>query len=166
MAFRQQLVPQYGDRVEIRPQDEYGLLDLDELLGTPVEDAAVYCCGPEPLLAAVEQRCEPWPAGALHVERFSARPVDPGMESHPFELVLERSGQRLTVPPERSALEVLEEAGIPVANACREGVCGSCLTRVLSGTPDHRDSLTDRARTDVVMPCVSRAKSAELVVDL
>ena len=71
MAFLDELA-RYGDRVTVRPQDETGLLDLDALLGTPEPDTLVYCCGPEPLLAAVEQRCAAWPSRALHVERFAA----------------------------------------------------------------------------------------------
>src|SRR6202012_6253744 len=61
MAFLPELA-RYGDRVTVAPQDETGLLDLDALLGTPQPDTLVYCCGPEPLLAAGEARCAVWPA--------------------------------------------------------------------------------------------------------
>ncbi len=66
----------YGDRVEVRPFDESGHPDLDAALGEPADGSAVYCCGPEGLIAAVEDRCSAWPAGTLHVERFSASPRD------------------------------------------------------------------------------------------
>src|SRR6476469_5742440 len=69
MAFTGELAA-HGDRVTVAPQDETGLLDLDSLLGTPQPDTLVYCCGPEPLLAAVEERCRTWPSRSLHVERF------------------------------------------------------------------------------------------------
>ena len=72
MAFLDQLTP-YAAKVSVRPQDETGMLDLDGLLGTPQPGTLVYCCGPEPLLAAVEQRCHAWPPNALHVERFAPR---------------------------------------------------------------------------------------------
>jgi ferredoxin-NADP reductase len=165
MAFLDKLVP-HGDRVSVWPQDELGLLDLDQALGRPQAGTAVYCCGPEGLLEAVEQRCQEWAPGALHLERFAPRPLDSSLESQPFDLVLARSGERLTVSAGQTALEALEDAGFPVPSACREGVCGSCQTRVLAGVPDHRDSLTDPASTDVVMPCISRARSDELVLDL
>jgi ferredoxin-NADP reductase len=69
MAFLDELAG-YGDRVRLQPQDEVGLMDLPSVLGQPRENTLVYCCGPEPLLAAVEQYSTSWPAGSLHVERF------------------------------------------------------------------------------------------------
>jgi ferredoxin-NADP reductase len=76
MAFLDELAG-YGDRVTIVPQDEVGMLDLESILGTPQPDTLVYCCGPEGLLSAVEQFCESWPSGILHLERFSAKPQEP-----------------------------------------------------------------------------------------
>jgi ferredoxin-NADP reductase len=165
MAFLPELA-RHGERVEVRPFDELGNLDLDAALGEPAPGVAVYCCGPEGLLAAVEKRCAAWPAGTLHVERFSARPRTDEADLRAFELVLGRSGRRLPVPADCSALDVLDAAGVALPNACRDGVCGSCLTKVLAGVPLHRDSLTEPDRTDVVLPCVSRARTAELVLDL
>jgi ferredoxin-NADP reductase len=168
MAFLDELA-EFGDRVAVRPQDETGLLDLDGLLGTPREDTAVYCCGPEPLLAAVEQRCEAWPAGALHVERFSPRPVGEPARAETFEVVLAQSELTLAVPPDRSILAVVEEAGIAVLSSCAEGTCGTCETAVLDGEPDHRDSVlseVERAAGDCMMICVSRSCSERLVLDL
>ena len=76
MAFLDELAT-YGDRVTIVPQNEMGMLDLESVLGTPQPDTLVYCCGPEGLLSAVEKFCENWPPGALHLERFSAKPQEP-----------------------------------------------------------------------------------------
>jgi ferredoxin-NADP reductase len=168
MGFLDELAP-YGDRVSVRPQDETGLLDLDALLGTPRADTLVYCCGPEPLLAAVEQRCAGWPRGALHVERFAPRPQTGAAPAQAFEVVLERSELSLTVPPDRSILSLVEEAGVGVLSSCAEGTCGTCETGVLEGVPDHRDSvLTDdeRQANDCMMICVSRSTTARLVLDL
>lgn len=165
MAYLAELA-EYGRRVDVRPFDECGHLDLDSELATPSDNTVVYCCGPEALISAVENHCETWPAGALHVERFSARPRDDEDDLRAFELVLASSGQRFTVPAESSALDVLGAAGIDLPNACRDGVCGSCETRVLAGLPLHRDALADPDRTDIVYPCVSRSRSAELVLDL
>jgi len=167
MAFRDEL-DDYGERVTLRPEDEHGLLDLDAVLGEPRDDVLVYCCGPEPLLAAVEQRCESWPSGALRVERFHAAEWDdaPG---ETFEVVLDRSGQTVTIPAEQSILETLEDAGVDVMSSCQEGVCGTCETAVLGGTPDHRDSLLtddEREANDTMLICVSRALSARLTLDL
>ncbi|MDQ0380715.1 PDR/VanB family oxidoreductase [Amycolatopsis thermophila] len=167
MAFRAELRARYGDRVEIRPQDETGPLDLDALLGKPREGVAVYCCGPEPLLAAVEQRCAAWPPGSLHVERFSPR-ADEG-EWTSFEVELAASGRTVTVPADKSILEAVEDAGVPVLFSCQEGTCGTCETPVLDGVPDHRDSLLtdeERAANDTMMICVSRSCGPRLVLDL
>jgi ferredoxin-NADP reductase len=168
MAFLDELAG-YGDRVSVRPQDETGLLDLDALLGTPQPDTLVYCCGPEPLLAAVEQRCAGWPRGALHVERFAPRPQAEPARAVAFDVVLAQSGRTLTVPPDRSILSVLEQAGVGVLSSCAEGTCGTCETTVLEGVPEHRDSVLDeqeRERNDCMMICVSRACSDRLVLDL
>ncbi|WP_082538305.1 cytochrome P450 [Pseudonocardia sp. EC080610-09] len=168
MAFLDELA-RYGDRVSVVPQDEAGLLDLDTLLGTPRDDTLVYCCGPEPLLAAVEQRCAGWPDGALHVERFSPKPQAGPRRSTAFEVELVRTGVTLTVPPERSVLDVVESAGATVLSSCAEGTCGTCETPVLAGEVDHRDSVLDdgeRARGDCMMICVSRSCSDRLVLDL
>jgi len=146
MAFLGELA-RYGDRVTVAPQDETGLLDLDSLLGTPQPDTLVYCCGPEPLLAAVEERCLAWPARSLRVERFSARPLTAPVRAEAFEVELARSELTLTIPPDRSILDVVEEAGAGVLSSCAEGTCGTCETAVLDGLPDHRDSGPHRRGT-------------------
>lgn len=170
MAFLDVLAA-YGERVEVWPQDELGLLDLDAALGQPRPDTLVYCCGPEPLLAAVEQACHHWPGAALHVERFAPKPqplADAGAEAG-FEVVLERSGRCIQVPPGCSVLEALEVEGVDAPNSCREGICGTCETKVLEGIPDHRDSLLseeERSANTTMMICVGRGLSARLVLDL
>jgi ferredoxin-NADP reductase len=168
MAFLEELA-RYGDRVSIHPQDETGLLDLDSLLGAPEPDTLVYCCGPEALLAAVEQRCGAWPRRSLHVERFAPRPQAAPVRTEAFEVVLQQSELTLSVPPDRSILSVVEEAGVGVLSSCAEGTCGTCETRVLAGEPDHRDSVLDedeRQAKDCMMICVSRACTERLVPDL
>jgi ferredoxin-NADP reductase len=162
MAFREELTRRHPGHVEIRPQDEHGLLDLSALADEP-DDTAVYCCGPEPLLAAVEQLRR---TGALHVERFTPRAEGPRRE---FDVELASSGAVVHVPADLSVLDVVERSGVPVLWSCREGTCGTCETTVLSGEPDHRDSvLTDeeRAANDTMMICVSRSRSPRLVLDL
>lgn len=168
MAFLESLEEVTG-RVTLHPQDEVGLIDLDRLLGTPQPGTLVYCCGPEPLLQAVEQHCAEWPAGTLHVERFAPKDVGEPVLTDAFEVELAASGLSLTVPPEKSVLQVVEEAGIPVLSSCTEGTCGTCETTVLSGEVDHRDSLltpAEQAANDTMFICVSRAACPKLVLDL
>jgi ferredoxin-NADP reductase len=168
MAFRD-LLAEHGERVTIWPQDTHGLPDLDTLLAEPRAGTAIYSCGPEPLLAAVEDRCRAWPAGTLHLERFRPRPGALDGVSTAFEVELDQSGMVLEVPAGESILDTLEAAGVDVPNACREGTCGTCETVVLEGEPDHRDSFLtedERASGEVMMVCCSRALSKRLVLDL
>ena len=168
MAFLDEL-EQYGDRVHVVPEDELGRPDLDSILGEPRPDTLVYACGPEPLLAAVEQRCATWPPGSLHLERFSARTSDEPTEESSFDLVLQRSGKTLQVPADRTVFEVVREAGVSVLGSCLEGICGTCETEVVDGDVDHRDSILDdeeRASNEVMMICVSRCTSPCLTLDL
>ena len=168
MAFLDELA-RYGTHVTITPHDESGLLPLDSLLGTPDPHTLVYCCGPEALLQAVEERFVGRPPGALHVERFAPKPVGEPARSEPFEIYLQDSGISLMVPPDRSILSVVEEAGITVLTPCEEGTCGTCETAVLDGVPDHRDSVLtaeERQANDCMMVCVSRSCTTRLVLEL
>jgi ferredoxin-NADP reductase len=167
MAFRDEL-ERLGP-VEIRPQDEHGLLDLEALLGDPAEGTAVYCCGPEGLLTAVEQHCETWPRGTLHIERFAPKADAAQGPRQEFEVELAQTGTVLRVPADQSVLEVVERAGVPVLSSCQEGTCGTCETIVLGGTPDHRDSVLtaeEQECGDAMMICVSRSRTPRLVLDL
>jgi ferredoxin-NADP reductase len=153
MAFLPELAA-YGDRVCAGP----GLIDLSEV----DSDVEVYCCGPEPLLSAVEARCDPT---RLHVERFAPKPVS----GEQFEVELAQSGCVLTVPSDRSILSVLLDAGVQVLSSCQEGTCGTCETDVLAGTPEHHDTLLtdeERAANETMMICVSRSAGGRLVLDL
>ncbi|GAA3839628.1 PDR/VanB family oxidoreductase [Streptomyces phyllanthi] len=164
MAFTEELGA-YGDRVTVAPQDEFGLLDLGSVLGDVPEGTLVYCCGPGPLLDAVEERC---PRGVLRVERFQPKEQETGPDSE-FEVVLERTGKTVTVPVGVSVLDTVRAAGVEVLYSCAEGTCGTCETDVLEGTPDHRDSvLTDEEREagETMLICVSRCRGQRLVLDL
>ncbi|UIJ34286.1 PDR/VanB family oxidoreductase [Allobranchiibius sp. GilTou73] len=169
MAYADTLVERYGDRVRLVPQDEVGLIDLDALLGDPgIADALVYCCGPEPLLAAAEQRCADRPQ-MLRTERFAPKALELQGDAGEFEVELAESGTVLSVPADKSILQVLEEADVPILSSCTEGTCGTCETGVLDGVVDHRDSLLSQQEqdaNDVIFVCVSRAKSARLVLEL
>ncbi|MFF4018906.1 PDR/VanB family oxidoreductase [Streptomyces sp. NPDC001843] len=164
MAFTEELA-RYADRVTIAPQDETGLLDLGSVLDGLPEGTLVYCCGPGPLLDAVEERC---PAGVLRVERFQPKEQPVGDDGE-FEVELARSGRTLTVPAGVSVLDTVRAAGVEVLYSCTEGTCGTCETDVLEGTPEHRDSVLsdeERAAGDTMMICVSRCRGGRLVLDL
>ncbi|WP_327319218.1 PDR/VanB family oxidoreductase [Streptomyces sp. NBC_01235] len=164
MAFTGELA-RYGDRVTVAPQDETGLLDLGSVLDALPEGTLVYCCGPGPLLDAVEERC---PSGALHVERFQAKEQPVG-EDGEFEVELAQSGRTLTVAPGVSVLDTVRAAGVEVLFSCTEGTCGTCETDVLEGTPEHRDSVLtelEREAGETMMICVSRCRGKRLVLDL
>ncbi|MFJ7213449.1 PDR/VanB family oxidoreductase [Amycolatopsis sp. NPDC098790] len=167
MAFLPELEP-YGDRVVVRPQDEYGLLDLEGFFGDPRPDVKVYACGPGPLLDAVERVCAPWPPHTLRTERFVAGAGEPARTT-PFEVELVRSGRCVTVPPSESVLDALAGAGVEVLSSCRQGTCGTCETTVLAGRPEHRDAILEdheRTASDCMFVCVSRSLSDRLVLDL
>lgn len=144
-------------------------LDLPALLAAP-SDQHLYVCGPAGFIDYVltSARAHGWPDAQLHVEYFSGAVVDTTGDQ-PFDVKLASNGQVLTVPAGRSVIQVLAEQGIDVPYSCAEGVCGTCLTRVLDGVPDHRDLyLTDEehAANDQFTPCCSRAKTKLLVLDL
>lgn len=168
MAFLEEL-DQFGSRVTIAPHDERGLLDLQKAIVAVPAQAAVYCCGPEALISAVETIFADLGRAAPHVERFTARrsPIAPANDQHdqPFEVVLSNSGTRVTIPADKTIIEVLEQAGVYVPTSCTEGFCGTCETEVVGGTPDHRDEyLTDeeRATNKTMMVCVGRSKTPVL----
>lgn len=168
MAFRQELaeLDSAGDRVNIHPQDVSGLLDLNSIMAAADDRAEVYCCGPAPLLEAAEKSAAVRGI-AIHIEHFAPKKnVGEPAFAGSFEVVLEQMGVTLTVPPDRSILEVVEEVGADVITSCREGTCGSCETVVLQGTPDHRDSLLSGDVHDTMMICVSRSTTPRLVLDL
>ncbi|WP_433527549.1 PDR/VanB family oxidoreductase [Nocardia pseudovaccinii] len=170
MALRSELAELGGSRVEFWPQDERGIIDLAAVLSQPSKTTAVYACGPEPLLEAVESTCAAgWPPGALHLERFAAKAPASDQVDTDFEVEIASSGQRIAVPSGSSVLVALENAGIFVTSGCQEGVCGTCETRVLHGEPDHRDSVLsaeEQSANDCMMLCVSRARGPLLVLDL
>ncbi|MGK5113566.1 MULTISPECIES: PDR/VanB family oxidoreductase [unclassified Geodermatophilus] len=166
MAFLPELAT-YGDRVQLRPQDEFGLLDLDAVCAE-AGDAVVYCCGPEPLIAALEAVCGRR-GTELHLERFTARQVGPDLGLDRFQVQCADSDLTVTVAEQESILDALIAAGVDVNYDCREGTCGSCELDVLDGEVAHRDSVytaAEHASMSVVLPCVSRALCDRIVLDV
>lgn len=140
-------------------------LDFARLLSTSEAGCQIYYCGPRPMMQALEKATAHWPEHSVHREFFSARDDLPSGTS--FRIRLQKSGRTFDVPPGRSIVQVLRDAGVPVDVSCEEGVCGTCRTKYLEGDPVHRDLvLSDRERTEYVMICCARAKTSELVLDL
>ncbi|WP_063049990.1 PDR/VanB family oxidoreductase [Nocardia arthritidis] len=150
---------------DIRPDDEYGAPDVPAILARAEPGAAVYVCGPPPVLEAAQQHLFRLnPTASLHTERFSALPVTDGRE---FDLTLARTGVDVRVGSQETALEALRRVKPDVLYSCRQGFCGTCKTRVLSGDIDHRDRLlSDTERPDHMLTCVSRSTNGPLVLDL
>jgi ferredoxin-NADP reductase len=144
-------------------------LDVAARLAAVDDETVVYCCGPERLMTAVEEATTGFADGRVHFEWFAprARPADE--TSGGFEVVCERSGLTVPVPPDRSIRHVLADAGIEVPCSCEQGICGTCEVRVIEGEIDHRDSIlsaAERAAGDTMMTCVSRARGPRLVLDI
>jgi vanillate O-demethylase ferredoxin subunit len=145
-------------------------LDLQRVLPVPHASTHLYVCGPRGFIGWV---CDTalaagWSPAQVHFEHF-ASPEPGSAEDRAFEVRLARSGQTILVPPDRSVAAALHACGIALPVSCEQGVCGTCLTRVIAGEPEHRDSyLTDeeRCRNDQFLPCCSRSRSACLVLDL
>ncbi|MCF8610144.1 PDR/VanB family oxidoreductase [Gordonia sp. HY285] len=168
MAFADVLARAHPDQVTLAPTDEVGLLDLESALGSVDDGCVAYCCGPEPLLLAVEEVSHRLGV-PLHVERFAAKEVPDDAVNTAFEVELAQSGTTVQVGADESVLDAVLDAGVDADFSCREGTCGTCEVAVLSGDIDHRDSVLDEdeaAEGDVMMICVSRCLSKRLVIDL
>lgn len=145
-------------------------LDAAALLASPDAGSHLYVCGPGGFMSHVIETAKHagWPAHRVHREFFAAAPINHSADSA-FEVELARSGQIFQIPADRSVFEVLDEAGVAIDSSCEQGICGSCVTRVLSGIPEHRDqflSAAEQAANDQFTPCCSRARTPRLVLDL
>lgn len=145
-------------------------LDIAALLQVPASGVHLYVCGPRGFMEAVlnTARATGWPEDQLHYE-FFAGTVTASDSDASFEVQLASSGKIVRVPADKTVVQALADAGVEVQMSCEQGVCGTCLTRVIEGIPDHKDMyLTpeEQAANDQFTPCCSRSKSARLVLDL
>ncbi|MGW1737518.1 PDR/VanB family oxidoreductase [Nocardia sp. NPDC001965] len=161
MPFRNEL----PDSAEIRPDDEAGPSDIPALLATAAPGAAVYVCGPPPVLETAQRILfDLNPTASLHTERFSAPPVRDG---HEFDLTLARSGRHVRVGATETTLEAIRRVRPDVVYSCRQGFCGTCKVGVSAGSVEHRDRLlSDDERAGHMLTCVSRSAGGPLVLDL
>lgn len=162
----------YADRVHHHFDDGPATqkLDLAATLRSAPAGSHLYVCGPTGFMEAVlaEGRAQGWDEARLHREYFAAAPTGTAGDGG-FELELASSGRVIPVAADQTALAALLAAGLDIPMSCEQGVCGTCLTGVKSGVPDHRDQyLTpeERAANNQFLPCCSRASSARLVLDL
>src|SRR3546814_10515089 len=130
----------------------------------------LYACGPSGFLDFVLGAASQlgWSGSCVHREYFAAAATT-SAEDQSFEVELASSGQTFHIPPDKTVLEILAANGIDIPVSCEQGICGTCVTRVLRGEPDHRDLfMTDQehAANDQFTPCCSRARSLRLVLDL
>jgi vanillate O-demethylase ferredoxin subunit len=145
-------------------------LDIAATLKKTCPGTHLYVCGPQGFMDAVlgAARAQGWPEQHLHHEYFSAAPADTAGDGA-FEMEVASTGQVIAVAPAQTALQALLTAGFDIPMSCEQGVCGTCLTGIKAGTPEHRDHyLTpeEQAANDQFLPCCSRAKGGRLVLDL
>jgi ferredoxin-NADP reductase len=171
MAFRDEIAA-LGTVASLVPEDSMGRIDIAGELSRCPAGTRVFCCGPEPLLRAVTDLCaaDDRVAG-LHIERFGAAKDQPAVSSGQscFEVELARTGATIVVDDHSSILDKVLEVVPDAPWSCREGYCGTCETRVISGVPEHADDVLDEAEREantVMMICVGRSRSSRLVLDI
>jgi len=145
-------------------------LNIANVLASATPDTHLYVCGPKGFMDAVlsTARSAGWPEERLHFEFFGAEVVKSATDES-FQVKMASSGKVVTVGKDQTITEALAAAGVEVLTSCEQGVCGTCLTRVLEGIPDHKDMYltpAEQAANDQFLPCCSRSKSPMLVLDL
>lgn len=173
MAFRDEMrASAFADKVRTYFNDATTTpFDAVAALRDAPAGAHLYVCGPAGFMDHVltSARTSGWAEAHLHREHFTAAAVMDPAGDHPFRLRLHRTGTTLDVPAGVSALQVLLDHGVDINYSCEAGICGSCMTGVLEGIPDHRDTClmdTERAANNVFTPCCSRSRTPTLVLDL
>ena len=168
-AFLDELQALGGNSVHLHVDAEAGgkVLDVAAIVRQTPANAHLYCCGPTGMLEAFETATRERPHGNVHVEYFKAREA-PAITGG-YTVVLAKSNQQVVVNTGQTILDALIAAGLDPARSCSQGVCGTCETRVLEGTPDHRDLVltpSERAANRTMMICCSGSKSEKLVLDI
>jgi vanillate O-demethylase ferredoxin subunit len=169
-ALRARLERDHRERLHahyIDPADVAAL--LREIIPTFQTGLHVYLCGPTAFMNLVQETIPNWPADAVHIEHFVNDALGDGLAAGAFTVELAQSGLSFVIGPDESIVEVLASNGVDVPTSCEQGVCGTCITKVLEGRPDHRDVyMTDEehAAGDQITPCVSRCLDEKLVLDL
>src|SRR5580700_10410024 len=172
MAFLSQLKELDPKSVHLHFDDEAGgkVMDLASAIAEAPAEAHFYCCGPNPMLKAFEAAVASRPKANVHVEYFTPKDdvnAEGGLGG--FWVELAKSGEEYFIPPGKKVLEVLFDAGVDVDYSCELGICGACETRVISGIPEHHDSVLseeEQASNEKVMICCCGCKTERLVLDM
>jgi len=172
-AFREEIAAApFAQRVHFHFDDGDAAqkLDLPKALGARDAGTHLYVCGPTGFIQHVTQTAQGlgWPAEQVHLEYFGAAPQDSSGD-RAFQVKVASRGQLIPVLADQTVIQALQAHGVEVLVSCEQGVCGTCITRVLEGECDHRDLyFTDeeKAKNDQFTPCISRAKGGLLVLDL
>lgn len=165
MAFADEL-DAFGDKVDIRTDDDAGVPTARQLLTGCDAGTAIYACGPAPMLSAIEIEVASVNGAELHFERFCAPPV---IDGHAFAATLAKTGGTIEVQAGETLLSALLRNGVDVPYSCRQGFCGTCRAKVLDGTVDHRDVLLTSPEREAgsMLLCVSRGRASEpLILEL
>lgn len=170
MAFADEISLSFAaDRALLYPEPETGYIDVAAALREAAPDALIYVCGPQPFIDLVRSEARAQGRTAyFRSELFAAEQVEDSSDDLEFDLHLELSGVTVRVPCGTSALEALEAAGIDVESDCQAGVCGTCVTSVISGDIDHRDHVlsdTEKCANTSMAICVSRALGSRIVIN-
>lgn len=168
LAYLDQLVRAYGERVTAHCSTDSGPAEVERW--KPQDPAVrVFACGSSRLLNAVERWGAPPGGFAPRMERFSAASAGASDQATAFTVVAVRSGTEVEVRTRESIVDALQRAGVRVLTSCSQGVCGTCEVDVIAGRPDHRDSVltaAERSEGRCILPCVSRSRDSQLVLDL
>ncbi|MCJ8163019.1 PDR/VanB family oxidoreductase [Acinetobacter zhairhuonensis] len=171
IAFYGNLTTHFPDQVHFHIQDQDETqCNMQQVLQQPTSDKHLYVCGPTGFMQFVMQSAETagWQTEQLHQEHFVAQ-QSKHENDEAFTVEIAGTGRRIEIHPEQTVTQALLEHGFDVPVSCEQGICGTCITRVVSGTPDHRDMfMTDeeRALNNQFTPCCSRSKSKNLVIEL
>lgn len=160
----------FADKVTFHFDDQNQVFDVRSALGNPATDTHIYVCGPNGFMKFVIDHATHlnWPAEQVHKEYFAAEAVDKSHDGS-FEVEIKSTGKIIKISPDQSVLEALEDQDIFLPVSCEEGICGTCVTGVLAGEPEHRDVFlteAEKAANNQFTPCCSRSKSARLVLNL
>jgi ferredoxin-NADP reductase len=169
MAFLQELERLTGPQFHFDDEHAGKFLDIAGIVGAAPKSAHLYCCGPTPMLDAFEAATKEWPREQIHIEYFTPRQDPAKGKKGGFTVELARSGQEFFIPEGQTILQVLLDEGVDVDYSCELGICGACEQRVISGEPEHRDSILteeEQAENKRVMICCAGCKSERLVLDL
>jgi len=170
-AFSDELINSgFGGRVTLYVDNDPSSqkFDVERILENSDPGSHLYCCGPSGFISYVTGAAASlgWSPGRIHVEYFAATPV---LTGEAFQVVASRSGKTFEIPGDKTILEILQEEGIYVPSSCKSGVCGTCITKVLGGTPEHRDNVQteeEKSGNLQIAVCCSRSRTRQLILDL